>query len=56
MAADAPALVRVSPQYPLNAAERRIEGWVVVPFTISRAEAVEDPVALGAVEGRIPAL
>jgi len=36
-------IVRVNPQYPLRAAERGIEGWVEVEFTISPAGTVKDP-------------
>jgi protein TonB len=40
---DVTPLVRIAPQYPLQAAERRIQGWVVVEFTISAAGTVMDP-------------
>jgi periplasmic protein TonB len=36
-------VVRVSPQYPLRASERGIEGWVEVEFTISKLGTVKDP-------------
>jgi len=36
-------VVRVSPQYPLRASERGIEGWVAVEFTISKLGTVKDP-------------
>jgi protein TonB len=41
---DVVPLVRVDPQYPLQAARRGIEGWVVVRFTISAAGTVKDAV------------
>ncbi len=39
-------IVRVSPQYPLRASERGIEGWVEVEFTISKLGTVKDPFVL----------
>ena len=41
-------IVRVNPQYPLRAAERGVEGWVEVEFTISRTGTVKDPYVLNA--------
>ena len=41
-------IVRVNPQYPLRAAERGIEGWVEVEFTISRTGTVKDAAILNA--------
>jgi len=35
-------LVRVEPQYPPQARQRKLEGWVQVRFTISTAGSVED--------------
>jgi protein TonB len=35
-------LVRIEPEYPMRAAQRGIEGWVLVQFTITPAGAVED--------------
>ncbi|RMF21156.1 MAG: energy transducer TonB, partial [Deltaproteobacteria bacterium] len=35
-------MVRVNPQYPISAAERGIEGWVLVQFTITTAGTVKD--------------
>jgi protein TonB len=40
---DSIPLVRVEPTYPERAAERGIEGWVEVEFTISAAGTVKDP-------------
>ncbi len=40
---DVVPLVRVAPQYPLRAAQRGIEGWVEVEFTISKTGAVKQP-------------
>lgn len=36
-------LVRINPIYPRRAAERRIEGWVVVKFSINEQGMVESP-------------
>lgn len=41
-------LVRVEPMYPRAAAERRIEGWVWVRFTISMTGTVKNAVVVGA--------
>ena len=41
---DVVPLVRVEPQYPMRAAQRQIEGWVELQFTISAAGTVKDPV------------
>ena len=41
-------IVRVPPQYPLRAAERGVEGWVEVEFTISRTGTVKDPSVINA--------
>ena len=43
---DVVPIVRVSPQYPLRASERGIEGWVEVEFTISKLGTVKDPFVL----------
>jgi protein TonB len=45
---DVVPIVRVNPQYPLRAAERGVEGWVEVQFTISKTGTVKDPVVLNA--------
>jgi protein TonB len=39
-------LVRVEPEYPPQARQRRLEGWVQVSFTISTAGSVRDPVVV----------
>ena len=39
-------IVRVNPQYPIRAADRGIEGWVEVEFTISAAGTVKDAVVI----------
>lgn len=44
---DAVPLVRVNPQYPIRAAQRGIEGWVEVEFTISRTGTVKDATVIG---------
>jgi protein TonB len=41
-------LERVPPKYPARAAERHIEGWVKIEFTITTTGAVEDAVVVGA--------
>jgi protein TonB len=45
---DVVPLVRVDPQYPPQAKQRRIEGWVDIEFTIGPAGTVEDPKVIGA--------
>ena len=45
---DVVPLVRVDPQYPPQARQRRIEGWVDIEFTIGPAGTVEDPKIIGA--------
>ncbi|MCZ6781846.1 MAG: energy transducer TonB [Proteobacteria bacterium] len=46
-------LVRLNPQYPFRAAERGIEGWVDVEFTISAAGTVVDAVVVASEPGSI---
>jgi len=43
---DALPLVRVDPEYPPQARQRRLEGWVQVQFTISTAGSVKDAVVV----------
>jgi protein TonB len=50
---DAIPIVRVAPQYPMRAAERGIQGWVELGFTISVAGTVKDPVVLASHPGSI---
>ena len=45
---DVVPLVRVDPQYPPKARQRRIEGWVDLEFTIGPAGTVENPKVIGA--------
>jgi protein TonB len=45
---DVVPLVRVDPQYPPQARQRRIEGWVDVEFTIGPTGMVVDPKVIGA--------
>ena len=45
---DVVPLVRVDPEYPTKARQRRIEGWVDVEFTIGPAGTVENPRVIGA--------
>jgi protein TonB len=46
-------LVRIEPDYPMNARQRGIEGWVVVEFTVTKIGSVQDPVVIAANPGRI---
>ncbi len=46
-------VVRVDPQYPIRAAERGIEGWVEVEFTISATGTVKKPVVISSYPGGI---
>lgn len=39
-------LSRIPPRYPMRAANRRIEGWVKIEFTISEQGTVKDPVVV----------
>ena len=50
---DSVPLVRVPPQYPIRAAERGIEGWVVLRFTITAAGTVENPTVIDSQPKRI---
>jgi protein TonB len=45
---DVVPLVRVDPEYPAKAEQRRIEGWVDIEFTIGPAGTVENPKVIGA--------
>lgn len=44
---DAVPLVRVQPAYPMRAAQRGVEGWVEIEFTISKSGTVKDPMVVG---------
>lgn len=46
-------LVRIEPEYPINARQRGIEGWVVVEFTVTKIGSVADPVVLTSSPSRI---
>lgn len=46
--ADVMPIVRVPPQYPHRAAERGIEGWVLLEFAISKVGAVLNPIVVDA--------
>jgi len=39
-------LVRIAPRYPMRAANRRIEGWVKVQFTITKEGTVTDAIVV----------
>ncbi len=46
-------LVRIQPRYPMRAANRRIEGWVKVEFTITEQGTVKDAIVVEAQPGKI---
>lgn len=50
---DVVPLVRIEPDYPMNARQRGIEGWVVVEFTISTAGTVRDAEVVASEPGTI---
>lgn len=43
---DIKPLIRVAPTYPIRAARQRIEGWVLMEFTITTEGKVRDPVVI----------
>jgi protein TonB len=45
---DAVPQVRIQPDYPIQARQRRIEGWVDVLFTVAADGSVRNPVVIGA--------
>lgn len=45
---DVQPIVRVPPQYPIRAAERGIEGWVLLEFTVTETGSVINPVVIDA--------
>jgi protein TonB len=50
---DAVPLVRIQPEYPMNARQRGIEGWVTLEFTITKAGTVRDPKVLASQPGNV---
>jgi len=46
-------LVRIPPRYPMRAANRRIEGWVKVEFTITEQGTVKDAVVIDAQPSKV---
>jgi protein TonB len=50
---DAVPLVRIQPEYPMNARQRGIEGWVTIEFVITRTGTVKDPVVVASQPGSI---
>lgn len=46
-------LVRIPPRYPMRAANRRIQGWVKVEFTITEQGTVKDAVVVDAQPNKI---
>jgi len=45
---DAVPQVRIQPDYPIQARQKRIEGWVDVQFTVGSDGSVRDPIVLNA--------
>lgn len=45
---DVQPIVRVPPQYPIRAAERGIEGWVLIEFTVTATGSVVEPTVIDA--------
>jgi len=50
---DAVPLVRIQPEYPMNARQRGIEGWVTMKFVISKTGTVKDPVVVASQPGNV---
>jgi len=46
-------LVRIPPRYPMRAANRRIQGWVKVEFTITEQGTVKDAVVIDAQPSKV---
>ncbi len=46
-------LVRIPPRYPMRAANRRIEGWVKIEFTITKEGTVKDAIVVDAQPSKI---
>jgi protein TonB len=47
-----PLLVRIPPRYPMRAANRGIEGWVKIEFTITEEGTVKDAIVVDAQPGK----
>lgn len=47
------SLLRIPPRYPMRAANRRIEGWVKIEFTITEEGTVKDAVVIDAQPSKI---
>jgi len=45
---DAVPQVRIQPDYPIQARQRKIEGWVDVQFTVGADGSVRNPIVIGA--------
>jgi protein TonB len=50
---DAVPLVRIDPDYPMQARQRGTEGWVVVEFTVSTAGTVKDAEVVASEPGNV---
>jgi protein TonB len=50
---EAMPLVRIEPEYPMNARQNGIEGWAVVEFTVSAAGTVKDAVVIASEPGTV---
>jgi protein TonB len=50
---EAMPLVRIEPEYPINARQNGIEGWAVVEFTISAAGTVKNAVVIASEPGTV---
>lgn len=50
---EAVPLVRIEPDYPMRAEQRKIEGYVVVRFTITKAGTIKEPVVIASHPGNI---
>ena len=50
---DAVPLVRIDPDFPMQARQRGIEGWVVVEFTVSTAGTVKDAEVVASEPGNV---
>jgi len=50
---DVVPLVRINPDYPIRARQRRIEGWATVEFTITATGSVKDVVVVASEPGTV---